>query len=92
MPDISDTAAMREFGHGLQRLRLHALLTQDQLAGLSGLHPKYLADLEAGRRNPSLRTLIRLYGVLGYSVADLLPPAHAVKPKRQRGVRADRGK
>ncbi len=32
----------------------------------------YLADLERGRRNPSVRTLVKIANALGVSVSELL--------------------
>lgn len=43
-------------------------LTQEQLAGLAGLRTSYVSDIERGRRNVSVITLLRL------SLALEIPP------------------
>lgn len=47
-------------------------LTQQALADKVGIHRVYLAQLEAGTKTPSLRTLQRLAKALRVKVADLL--------------------
>ncbi len=47
-------------------------LTQQALADKVGIHRVYLAQLEAGTKTPSLRTLQRLAKALRIKVADLL--------------------
>ena len=37
-----------------------------------GLHPTYISDLELGRRNVSLETLLRLAASLGVDAAQLV--------------------
>jgi ribosome-binding protein aMBF1 (putative translation factor) len=72
-----DTAAMGEallqrLGEKVRVLRRAGDLTQEQLADRSGLHPTYIAGIESGRRNPSLRSLQALATGLGISLSSLL--------------------
>lgn len=56
----------------VKRWRLKRGLTQQALADKIGIHRVYLAQLEAGARTPSLRTLQRLAKALRVKVAALL--------------------
>lgn len=56
----------------IQRWRLKRKLTQRVLAERVGIHPIYLAQLEAGTKTPSLRTLERLAKALRVKIAKLL--------------------
>jgi transcriptional regulator with XRE-family HTH domain len=46
--------------------------TQKQLAERAAIQRSYLGDLELGRRNPSVRTLVKVANALGVGVAELL--------------------
>ena len=61
----------------MRRVRLAKGLTQEQLSDVSGFSQQYLSDLERGRRNPTVITLLELAQALGVSHVDL------VKPDRQ---------
>ena len=52
-------------GRNAARLRQAAGLTQEQLAGRSGLSQQYLSDLERGKLNPTVLTLYELAEALG---------------------------
>lgn len=56
----------------VKRWRTKRQLTQQALADKVGIHRVYLAQLEAGTKTPSLRTLQRLAKALRVKVADLL--------------------
>jgi transcriptional regulator with XRE-family HTH domain len=51
--------------------------TQEQLADRAAIQRSYLADLERGRRNPSVRTLVKLANAFTVSIPDLFE----TKPK-----------
>jgi transcriptional regulator with XRE-family HTH domain len=53
------------FGRNLSRARRHAVLSQEDLAGLAGVHRNEIGLLEQGRRVPKIDTLIKLAGGLG---------------------------
>jgi transcriptional regulator with XRE-family HTH domain len=40
-----------------------------------GVPPRTVQDIEAGRRDPRITTLVKLARALGCEVAELLPPA-----------------
>jgi len=56
----------------IKRWRVKRELTQQELADKVGIHRVYVAQLEAGTKTPSLRTLQRLAKALRVKVADLL--------------------
>jgi transcriptional regulator with XRE-family HTH domain len=45
--------------------------TQEQLAERAAIQRSYLADLERGDRNPSVRTLVKVANALSGSIASL---------------------
>jgi transcriptional regulator with XRE-family HTH domain len=68
----------------LRRLRMARGLSAAALARESGVARATLAELEAGRGNPTVETLYGLAKVLGVTFADLLveadaPPVHVVR-------------
>lgn len=48
------------FGQRVKRLRARLGLTQDQLAERIHISPKYLSNIERGKENPTLDTLLRM--------------------------------
>lgn len=73
-----------QFGHELQRRRLEAGLSQEELAHQAGVTRNYYQLLEKGRvasgaaANPSIKVVVRLAANLGVSVEDLLPPTQRI--------------
>lgn len=59
-------------GRNVRRLRLAAALTQEQYAELSGFSQQYISDLERGRRNPTVVSLLELAAPLGVPPAELI--------------------
>lgn len=54
-------------------------LTQEQLANDSGLHQRWVSNIETGKRNPSYGSLRRLAEGLGLSASELLQRAEQVE-------------
>ncbi|MGJ7500386.1 helix-turn-helix domain-containing protein [Variovorax sp. ZT5P49] len=84
-PQPLDPASSKElerlqqtFGEHLRAVRHNRLITIEQLAELSGLHPNYVGSVERGERNLSLFNIWRLAGGLDISVSQLMEPL----PKR----------
>lgn len=59
-------------GRNVRRLRLKAELTQEAFAALSGFSQQYISDLERGRRNPTVVSLLELAAPLGVAPAELI--------------------
>ena len=62
---------LRTLGKNLNRQRMTAGLTQEKLAEKADISLRYVQQLEAGQRNPSIATLVRLRKALGCSYDDL---------------------
>jgi transcriptional regulator with XRE-family HTH domain len=59
-------------GQKVRNRRKQLGLTQERLAQISGLHRTYIAGIEAGRRNISLKNLEKLARALKIAPDDLL--------------------
>ena len=66
-----DERILRGLGKNLNRIRMGAGLTQERVAEKADISLRYIQWLEAGRRNPSIETLVRLHKVLRCSYDDL---------------------
>lgn len=61
----------------IRQRRIELGLSQEELGNRASLHRTYISDIEAGRRNLSLRSLLSLASGLGFSVSDLLQIAES---------------
>jgi DNA-binding XRE family transcriptional regulator len=68
------------FGRALRDLRKERGLSQETLAFESGYHPTYIGQLERGKKSPSLRTIMRLAGVLQLPASEILKRVEAGSP------------
>ena len=59
-------------GKRIARYRKDRLLTQVKLAAITGLYPRYLSDVETGRKIPSIHTLARLAAELRVTIGELV--------------------
>lgn len=91
MPDIRENLAAN-----LRRLRLARNLSQQQMAGLSGIPRPTWASLETGTANPTLTVLSKAAAALNVSIEELVGtprnefefvPASDVRERRRQGVR-----
>jgi transcriptional regulator with XRE-family HTH domain len=69
--------SVKTIAANVRRLRLDRGLSASALARASGVGRATLAELEAGRGNPTVETLYGLASVLGVTLADLLVAAEA---------------
>jgi transcriptional regulator with XRE-family HTH domain len=70
---ISESTAIRLLAKRIKMLRMEKDWSQEQLAERASIQRSYLADLERGSRNPSVRTLIKISNALGVSIRHLFP-------------------
>lgn len=61
-----------QFARNLRSLRRAAGMSQEQLAGSSGLHPTEISRLERATREPRLGTMVRLANGLNIGVEKLV--------------------
>lgn len=68
---FEDLALQRALGSRVRNLRLGHGWTQEDLVDRTGMDRSYLAEVEAGKANPSLRILARLAHGLQVEIKDL---------------------
>ncbi len=62
----------RAFGEVIRELRKAALLSQEELAHLSGLDRSYISLLECGHKQPTLLTIFELAKALNKSPSNIM--------------------
>ena len=65
-------ATYKKLGEKIRRIRKERKLTQEQLAELAKVDPKSIVEIEAGKRNPTLRMLNKIAHALKVSSFVLL--------------------
>lgn len=66
------TPRQKEFGSRVRAWREERKLSQERLAHEAGIERTYVAQIEAGRRNPALENICKLAKALGVDTADLV--------------------
>ncbi len=72
----------RVLGENLKAIRFRMGVSQEGLAEELGFHRTYLASIERGERNLSLRSLERLATMISVDPLDLLSPISPNKLRR----------
>jgi transcriptional regulator with XRE-family HTH domain len=67
----SESQILRLLAAQIKTRRLSKGWSQEQLAERASIQRSYIADLERGGRNPSVRTLVKIANALSISVANL---------------------
>ena len=67
----SEAQVLRTLAERIKFLRWSTGWTQEQLAERSSIQRSYLADLEQGHRNPSVRTLVKVANAIGIPISSL---------------------
>lgn len=73
--------ALLALGRAVRTLRLARGLTQEGLAEAAGLHPRYLSDVERGRRNIGFVNLERLATGLAVDLSTLIAEFEASRTR-----------
>ena len=60
----------REVGKRIALIRLRSDKTQEKLAGDVGMSASYLSQLEAGKRNPTVKKLVRISAALKVDIGE----------------------
>lgn len=74
--------AQAALGTRIRILRMERRLTQVALASLCQLHPCFLSDLERGKKNPSLKTLLAIAKAFRISLSLLFTDLPVADPLR----------
>ncbi len=75
-------------GLAVKARRQELALTQEMLANDTGLHQRWLSNVETGKRNPSYGSLRRLADGLGLSASELLARAEQIEASGVEGLNA----
>jgi transcriptional regulator with XRE-family HTH domain len=67
----SETQILKLLAQRIKSLRRSKNWSQEQLALRASMQRSYLADLERGYRNPSVRTLVKVANALGAAISAL---------------------
>lgn len=62
----------RAIGEHMRAARLHANLTQEAVALRAGIDRPSIVEIEAGRRNATIDTLLRIADAIGIPLAELV--------------------
>jgi transcriptional regulator with XRE-family HTH domain len=68
---VSETTVLLRIANRIKDLRRAKGSSQEQLAERASIQRSYLADLERGGRNPSVRTLVKIANAFRVSLKDL---------------------
>jgi transcriptional regulator with XRE-family HTH domain len=72
VPNDPAPAVLAAFGRAIRAHRLERGYTLERLAEEAGLHPRYVSDVERGRRNVGLINVARLARALSISLSELM--------------------
>jgi transcriptional regulator with XRE-family HTH domain len=76
---LASTAFQDALGAAVAARRQELGLTQEQLANDSGLHQRWISNVETGKRNPSYSSLRRLAAGLELTASELLARAEQIE-------------
>jgi transcriptional regulator with XRE-family HTH domain len=68
---------VRALGTQVRRLRLDRRLSQEEIAELAGINPKYLGRVELGKSDPGAYVLVRLAGAFRVPIGELFETIRA---------------
>lgn len=71
-------------GESINKRRLYLGLSQQELAGLAGLHRTYVSDIERGARNPTVGTILRIAQALQIQPSRLFRSADETADQNER--------
>ncbi len=73
----------KTIGINIAHYRKGRKITQIKLASISGLYPRYLSDIETGRKVPQIPALARLATGLGVSIEELVGSRSSCAPRNR---------
>lgn len=66
-----ETGVLRGIGLRVKALRKQRGMTQSEVAEACGLNKQYISDVEHGKRNPSILTLVRIANAMTCTLSDI---------------------
>jgi len=66
------TTIYKKVGKNIRKRRKELGMSQEELAHKAKMDPKSIVHIEAGKRNPTLKTIKKIAGTLSISVEELL--------------------
>jgi transcriptional regulator with XRE-family HTH domain len=87
MRGVTDVGAIaaRAFGENLARYRAESGISQEELGHLSSMHRTQIGDLEKGRKQPRLDTIVKIAGALGIDPCELIKGVRWTPPSTRPG-------
>lgn len=85
MGDSSFKLVPKRFGEAVRACREAIGISQEKLAARCGLHRTYVAGVERGIRNPSLRSIAKIAGGLQMTLSALFKRMESMAPGRGNG-------
>lgn len=79
----------RLIGLRIKELRKHKGLSQEKLAEIMSISPKYLSNIERGKENPTLDTFIKLANALNIEISEVFNYSHERSSKELRNFIMD---
>ncbi|MEJ8572784.1 helix-turn-helix domain-containing protein [Microbaculum marinum] len=79
-PPLFGPRELRRIGHQVRQSRERERMTQNQLANAAGISPRAIRELEAGRSNPALATMVAIVDSLGLTLDELVEAARSAPP------------
>lgn len=71
-------------GLRIKELRTKKGLTQEKVAEIMGINPKYMSGIERGKENPTLNTFINLSNALDVEIGDIFTSLEPFDAKKSR--------
>jgi transcriptional regulator with XRE-family HTH domain len=76
-------------GLRIKKLRLSKDISQERLAEIMGISPKYLSNIERGKENPTLDIFMKLANALKVEVSEVFNYSHEKSSKELRQMVLD---
>lgn len=76
-------------GQRIKKLRQSKGFSQEKLAEIMGISPKYLSNIERGKENPTLDIFMKIAGSLNIEISEIFTYSHEKSPKELRKLIMD---
>jgi transcriptional regulator with XRE-family HTH domain len=79
VPTVASPEVLVALGRAVRTLRLARDFSQERLAEAAGLHPRYVSDVERGRRNVGMVNIDRLARALSVDLPTLMAEVEKIR-------------